>query len=249
MDRNHFRLLGVLVLLLCCNANSGSLAHAQPSVTFGIGHVPEDSIQHKIFGEGGMVGFVTGKPIPKKTYTYELWPPRRVEPPREVKFQRLNLSFLVPVGEEWTQLDPSQTDPHACVVLRHDDPAYIAILSAVPVGVEAGVTNENLLAASQNYLRGQAQNVEASRTKKVKLHGMKSVWYTASATSDGSPVHYAAWMAAHNGYNYHLSVYGHHDDRRAVKAAMIKLAKGVEPLDPKRVAHSRGQQISSNRRR
>lgn len=207
----------------------------------------------------GIHDAIWGDSMPTTTYSYQLgsWGPTlhlgmltpgrettkakmarlRAARARTAKFDALNLSVTMP-GNHWTQLDPAQNGSRACVLLSRQNPTVVISLAVEPVGIEASDDNNSLLAASQEKMKRLSEGAVVAGQRPLATHSIPGVTYQASAVgADGKKVHYSIWVAARNGYNYSLAVYGEERYRSYIDKMMRHFLAGIQPIEPTRVVH------------
>lgn len=161
---------------------------------------------------------------------------QRVTTVTSERFTDLNLSVNLP-GRPWSKLDPKESGSRACLLLSRQNPEIMLSLAGEQVGVEAKTTNVTLLAESQTKMRSMPGAVLSNATD-VSAGSIKGILYEATVGDAEGKTHYSLWVAAHNGYNYKLAVYGHQKDTPAIDTAIRNFIRGIKHIEPAKVAHT-----------
>lgn len=223
-------------------------------------HQAGNFVHDKLFGDYGPVSLITGKPTPRYVNGQRVLPKeglvssqmrRAIEgmhrerrtrgdaKGRTTDFAELssqNLVLLVPSGE-WKQEPPRRGRP---IILYRKDRTLGLEFAANRFGVEAGPTNETILAYSQSVLNNTRNASIAPKIYALSARGVPGLMYRASVqTDDGQRNHRAAWVAAKNGYTYEMIVYGDESMAEAIDATLIAFVRDAREKEPNHVAHGR----------
>ncbi|MEO0529652.1 MAG: hypothetical protein AAF266_03640, partial [Planctomycetota bacterium] len=153
-------------------------------------------------------------------------------------FPKANIGLNLP-RNGWVQHDPSAQGPNACVLLSYDKPELMMSLVGEPVGVEAGVTVQSQLAASQELTKRLPGSVILPGVRKLSAPGIPGLTYAATAPlEDGRELQYSVWVAVKNGYRYSLVVYGDRNHNRAIDATMKQFVGRLRQIQPNHVVHA-----------
>lgn len=212
------------------------------------------------YGPGGVVPRVTGLPehAPTRnnvsllhgTYQHRVIPnsrvARRPAPSRTIRLDDLNLLVTTPIGS-WEKLDSPQTGSKAHLVLRRTNPTIFISLAGQRADSDTIHTNSSLLSESQAKMQSFPGAAIQPLERPFSANGIPGITYQATVPSGESTIYYALWVAAHNGYNYKLAVYGNQQDQPAIDEALQTFLHGLKPIQPNRIAHRSGNKKTTIR--
>jgi hypothetical protein len=154
---------------------------------------------------------------------------------RTTRLNDLNLSVTTPPGH-WVSTDPREIGSRTRYLISREDPAINISLAGVRVGPLANDTNVSLLAESREKMMAMPGGAVESGDRLISANHIDGIAYAATVTDGQFTTYYAIWVAAHNGYNYKLAVYGEKEDKAAIDAALRNFLHGMRPLDATRTA-------------
>jgi hypothetical protein len=99
-------------------------------------------------------------------------------------------------------------------------------------------TTKSLIATSQAKIKNLPESAIAPGERELFAHSFEGISYEASAVEGGRKVHYSMWVAARNGYNYRLAVYGEQKDKSVIDDTMLSFLRGMKQIEPNRPAHN-----------
>lgn len=151
----------------------------------------------------------------------------------------LNLLVTTPAGP-WVKTDPREISSRARYLISRDDPTILISLAGERVGPLAHDTNSSLLAESQAKMKSLPGGKIEHGDRLLSAGSIDGIAYAATASDGEQTTYYALWVAAHNGYNYKMAVYGDERDKPAIEAALRNFVRGIKPLQTTRVARGYG---------
>ena len=83
--------------------------------------------------------------------------------------------------------------------------------------------------------------------RQLSAGGIQGVAYEATVGEGQSTTYYSLWIAAHQGYNYKLAVYGQQVHKPAIDEAMRNFVLGIKQIHSTRVAHGNGNKKAVTR--
>jgi hypothetical protein len=158
---------------------------------------------------------------------------------KTTRLNDLNLSVTMPSGP-WVTSDPRETGSRARYLISRDDPTILISLAGERVGPLAHDTNSSLLAESQAKLKSLPGGKIEPGDRLLSAGSIDGIAYAATASDGTLTTYYAIWVAAHNGYNYKLAVYGDEQNKPAIEAALRSFVRGIKPLQTTSVARGNG---------
>jgi hypothetical protein len=158
-----------------------------------------------------------------------------VAPCNTERFDDLNLSVNMP-GGSWTKLDPKKTGSRACLLLSRQNPEIFLSLAGERAASNVD-NNKALLAASQAKMKTMPGAVLSS-TSALSANGIDGILFEATTGEAQPKTHYSIWVAAHNGFNYKLAVFGHQNEQPTIDAAIRTFARGIKHIEPTDLAHT-----------
>ena len=172
---------------------------------------------------------------------------RKATPAPATRLSELNLLVSMPSGP-WMKLDPKETGSRACYLISRNNPTMVISLAGERAGTEAGDTNSSLLAESQEKMKSLPGGTVEPGEQLLSAGGIQGVAYEATVVDGQFTAYYSMWVAAHNGYNYKLAVYGDQEDKPAIDEAMRNFVRGIKQIQSTRVARNNTNNSSMRRR-
>jgi hypothetical protein len=170
---------------------------------------------------------------------------RRVTPTRAIRLDILSLSVSKPSGQ-WVEADLKETGSTARYMISRNDPTIIISLAGERSGPEMNHTDSALLAESQAKIKSLGGIIEPGK-QQLSAGRINGVTYSATIVNGKFTTYYAMWVAAHNGYNYKLAVYGDKHDKSMIDAAMRNFVHGIQSIQSTAVAHRNSQKTTITR--
>jgi hypothetical protein len=158
---------------------------------------------------------------------------------KTTRLNDLNLSVTMPSGP-WVTSDPREISSRARYLISRDDPTILISLAGERVGPLAHDTNSSLLAESQAKMKSLPGGQIEPGDRLLSAGSIDGIAYAATASDGTLTTYYAIWVAAHNGYNYKLAVYGDEQNKPAIEAALRNFVRGIKPLQTTSVARGNG---------
>jgi hypothetical protein len=234
---NHCRSIHRIALTCALIAASASTAHSDTHDSYGLQYHDNPG------GNSGPVLVAPNVPrisnvLPGRESVNQLVAQRGASV-RTERFSDFNLAVNLPNGP-WTKLGP-ELGSRACLLLSRKNPEMNISLAGQLVGVEAKNTNATLLAQSQSKMKSLPGAVLFSTTE-VSAGDINGILYEATVGKDEAKTHYAIWVAAHNGYNYKLAVYGNQKDKPEINTAIRSFVRDLKHIEPTKLAHTSDNQ-------
>jgi len=152
------------------------------------------------------------------------------------KCEQLNWEIILP-NQFWRRADRATEREHGALMLVHHNPDITISLAGERVGVEAKDTNQSVLIASQERMK-VLLGATILGQRPLAGKNIQGIAYFADIDAEGGDVHYAMWVASHNGYNYSLAVYGNKKYANRINSEMFDFVNDIKQVNPNRVAHA-----------
>jgi hypothetical protein len=153
------------------------------------------------------------------------------------RIDNFNLKFYMP-DESWAEADAHKINPDACLVLYQNAPPIYFMIMAGRNPNDPSFTSAELAESLRNGMREKNPYARFSVERSEQYSQLDGLTFVVDGPVEGSPAHYAIWVAERRGFTYELVAYGPKQHTSDIDETLKAMCSRLRQIDPDLVADS-----------